>query len=202
MTTNKYQSGKIYKLTSEHTNKIYVGSTCKKLLSTRLSEHLCDYKRWKNGKRDYLTSFDIFELGSVQIALLENCICETKNELLSRERYWIEHHHDILFNKHIPIRTEEETRISGNEINKIYREINKDRIKQYKKELYENNKEIIAEKNKIYREANKDKLKQQNKEYHEANKDKIKQQRKEYNEANKAKISERNKKYYESKKNI
>ena len=46
-----YKYGKIYKITSEHTNKIYVGSTCKKLLSQRLTFHRKNYKKWKKEKK-------------------------------------------------------------------------------------------------------------------------------------------------------
>jgi hypothetical protein len=43
-----YQEGKIYKIISPLTDKIYVGSTTKKYLSERLCRHLCDYKRYLN----------------------------------------------------------------------------------------------------------------------------------------------------------
>ena len=41
---------------------------------------------------------------------------------------------------------------------------NKEIIKEYKKEYYENNKEILSEKNKIYRESNKEIINQKQKE--------------------------------------
>ena len=47
MEVNKYQQGKIYKLISSETDKIYIGSTCKKYLSQRLQDHKTDYKKWK-----------------------------------------------------------------------------------------------------------------------------------------------------------
>jgi hypothetical protein len=127
MTENKYQLGKIYKLTSEHTNKIYIGSTCEKL-SRRLICHISHHKRWKNGNGRYITSFVLFELGLVQITLLENCNCDTKNELLSKERYWIEHHRDIIVNKYIPTKTDEELREQRNELTKQYNNVNKYKI--------------------------------------------------------------------------
>ena len=45
-----YQNSKIYKLTSPHTNKIYIGSTTQKYLSDRKSGHIRDYKNYGNGK--------------------------------------------------------------------------------------------------------------------------------------------------------
>ena len=143
MTENKYQLGKIYKLTSEHTDKIYVGSTCKKLLSTRLSIHKNHYKRWKDGKCGYISSIVLFELGLVQISLLEDYSCNTKDELLARERYWIEQHRVILVNKNIPSRTDEEYKeyiIQYNQDNKYkineYKKANKEKKKEYNKQYY------------------------------------------------------------------
>ena len=138
---NRYQYGKIYKITSEHINKIYIGSTCKKLLSQRLAHHNADFKKWKNGKYPYVTSFVLFNLGSVQITLLEAYPCNTKDELLSKERYWIEQYKDIIINKQLPIITTEEK-------------------KEYFKEYRQENKEHIIEQQKEYRNNNKDKIKE------------------------------------------
>ena len=46
--------GKIYKIVSNQTDDIYIGSTCQKLLSTRLGKHRDDYKRWVEGKSNIL----------------------------------------------------------------------------------------------------------------------------------------------------
>jgi hypothetical protein len=153
MEINKYQLGKIYKLTSEHTDKIYIGSTCKKLLCQRLAAHSSDYKLWGEGKGKNISSFELFELGSVQITLLEAYPCETKDELLAKERYWIEKYKDIIVNNRIPITNSEEK-------------------KEIKKNYYKANKEHVNETHKKYREANKEKIKECKKKYYEANKEK------------------------------
>ena len=49
--TNKYSSGKIYKIESDVGDKIYIGSTVKKLLCDRMTGHRYDYKKWKNGDK-------------------------------------------------------------------------------------------------------------------------------------------------------
>ena len=185
MTENKYQFGKIYKLTSEHTNKIYVGSTCQELLNVRLKQHTYNYKRWKDKKGNYVTSYVLFELGLVQISLLEDYPCNTKEELISRERHWIELHLDILVNKNIPTRT-----------NKEYYEDNKEKEKERHKKYIEANKERHIEYTKQYNEANKEKRKQWN----EANKEKINEQRRKHYEANKDRIKEQKRQYYAAKK--
>ncbi len=54
---NKYQHGKIYKIISNQTNEIYIGSTIYKLLSERMRNHRSDYRKWKCGKYHWLSSF-------------------------------------------------------------------------------------------------------------------------------------------------
>lgn len=65
--TNRYNNGKIYKLISPHTDKIYVGSTCKERLCQRLASHRMNYKNWLKGEYSYTTSFKLFDLGDVEI---------------------------------------------------------------------------------------------------------------------------------------
>ena len=44
-----YQLGKIYKIVAG--DLMYIGSTCEPTLSRRLTNHVCDYKSWKNNKK-------------------------------------------------------------------------------------------------------------------------------------------------------
>ena len=158
-----YENAKIYKLVCNKTGMIYVGSTCQRLLCKRLSGHVANYKRWKNGKtNNYTTSFKIIENNDYYMELLEDVSCNSFDELAKKERRYIESIDCV--NKCIPIRTDKE-------------------YKQYKKQYREDNKEKINQKQKEYREANKDHYKQ----YREANKEKIKQQRKQYDQDNKEK---------------
>ena len=85
--SNKYQQGKIYKLTSIHTNEIYVGSTIRKYLCHRLGEHKYEYK---NKIDKNLSSSKLFKLGNVKIELIELYPCNSKKELIMREQYWID----------------------------------------------------------------------------------------------------------------
>jgi hypothetical protein len=64
-----YNNSKIYKIQSHVGEKIYIGSTTKKLLCDRMTGHRYDYKRWKNGDKSRVyKSFEMFdEYG------LENC---------------------------------------------------------------------------------------------------------------------------------
>jgi len=145
-----YSKGKIYKLVSNYTDDIYIGSTCN-TLSRRKGEHKCNYMRYIDGKGRYVSSFKLFEKGNVDVVLIEECSVHNKMELHRKEREYIEKL--VCVNKCIPGRTKKE-----------YDEVNKDK----RKEHYENN----IDKVKQYYIVNKDKAKK----YHEINKDKRNQQ--------------------------
>ena len=139
---NKLDKGKIYQIVDNTNNNIYIGSTCK-TLKERLSEHKCSYKRFLKGLFPIVKSFDILKNDDYQIELLENCDIKTKQELLARERYYIEN--NICLNKYIPGRTDKEWREANKDKHKQYRDANKDKIKIYCD---------------AYRDANKDKQKE------------------------------------------
>ena len=87
-----YENGKIYKIESYKGDMIYIGSTTKEYLSQRMDTHRSSYKRWKNGKCHFVTSFKIFDeygIENCHIVLLESVLCDSKDELMSREAYHI-----------------------------------------------------------------------------------------------------------------
>ena len=133
-----YELAKIYKIVCNITGLIYIGSTCKPILTRRLAKHRSDYKRFLNGYKLYLTSYEVLENNNYDIILIENVVCENKDALHSRERHYIESLECV--NKVIPGRSDKEYYID-----------NKDKIKEYIKI----NKNMIAEKKKIYRDKNK-----------------------------------------------
>lgn len=84
-----YKYGKVYKLTSEQTDKIYVGSTALKYLSQRLQKHKEMYAAFsKDQKHIKFYSYKLFELGDVKIELIEKFPCDAKTQLVEREEYW------------------------------------------------------------------------------------------------------------------
>jgi hypothetical protein len=193
-----YSHSKIYKIIDNTNGNIYIGSTTQSL-SQRLGGHKREYKRYCNGRHNFVSSFEILKNDNYEIVLIEEVNCENKEQLHKIERKHIETNKCV--NLYIPTRTKEE-----------YYESNKDEKKEWNKEYYESNKDKILEKNKEWYEANKDKIleynvlnkdkiKQKHKEWCEANKDKIKQKQKEYYEENKDKYKkEYNKEYYEANK--
>ena len=164
---NKFQRGKIYTIRSHKTPLIYVGSTCQRHLSSRMTGHRSAFKAYKNGKGSYLNSFDIFEVDeNCYIELYEYYPCNTDLELRKREGEVIRELDCV--NKHIAGRTKKE-----------WDEENKEKRREWAKEYYEDNKEQIKAKSKQYRERNKDKLKAKKKQYRANNKERINAKKKE-----------------------
>lgn len=152
-----YQNGKIYTLRSHQTDNIYIGSTIEKL-SSRMAKHRCDYKRWKEGTMNYVTSFEILQYDDCYIELLEIYPCNCKMELEQREGKFIREMDCV--NKLVAGRNKKE-----------YNKENKVQIAGWKKEYYEKNKQKFVEYNKEYYKENKGKLKEYNKEYYKKNKE-------------------------------
>jgi len=121
-----FQSGKIYKLVSSSTDKIYIGSTIR-TLDSRLYEH----KTKTNQSSSRLFGNDM------DIVLIENYPCNSRYELEVRERYWIENTENVV-NKTIPTRTRKEHYNDNietlREYAREYRNINKDDINRKKRE--------------------------------------------------------------------
>ena len=88
-----YQNGKIYKITADETDKVYIGSTTKKTVAMRMAKHRSAYKCWKtDNSKNYTTSYEILQYPSAVITLVELVPCNTKDELTARERFHIENH--------------------------------------------------------------------------------------------------------------
>ena len=152
-----YENAKIYKLVCNKTGMIYVGSTCQRLLCKRLSGHVANYKRWKNGKtNNYTTSFKIIENNDYYMELLENVSCSGFDDLIKKERHYIESIDCV--NKYIPGRTPEEYYSDNKEVIKQYREDNKEIMKDYHKQYREDNKEVITQYAKQHYKNNKEKI--------------------------------------------
>jgi hypothetical protein len=121
----KYNKGKIYQIEpiQEHDeNDKYIGSTTKTYLSERMSQHRYGYHKYKSHNFQRSTLYDLFDkygIENCQIILKEECNCNTKDELISREAHYIRN--EPCINKRIEDRTDEEKRIRNNAIkNKSY----------------------------------------------------------------------------------
>lgn len=133
--------GKIYKLFVEGEEDIYIGSTCKSL-KERLNNHKKNYRKYLNNEEKINYSFKLFEkyeIDNVKIALLEELEFVDKKELYNLESHYIKNNINCV-NKNIPGRT----------------------VKQYRRD----NKQILNDKNKLYYQINKDKINERQKTKH------------------------------------
>lgn len=198
MTEPRYQNGKIYKLVSNITDKIYIGSTCVSL-AKRLYGHKKKFEQFKNGTRDNCSSSkELFEIDpNIKIILIEDFPCRSKNELERRERFHIET--NVCVNKTIPTRTNkeyyEQNRDKISEKRKEYREQNKDKISEKDREKYEQNKDEVLARNREYYQQHKGEVLAHIKEYQKANRDKILTRKRQYREQHKGEINARQREY-------
>ena len=128
---NKYQNGKIYLIYSKKYPIMYYGSTCK-TIQERLNKHEDDYKRFLNGKKECITSYNIIELGNYDILLVEEYPCNSKKELEAREAHYIRNNFHLCVNKRIAGRTYKE-----------WYDDNREKMRKYHREDYKDNKEEI-----------------------------------------------------------
>ena len=128
--------GRIYKITSINTDKIYIGSTTKSL-TARLRRHEIDYKAFQNGKQHFIKSYDILEKENYDIELLEEIEYDAKTELFKREGYYIRKHRDICVNKCIAGRTDKQYRTDNADKKRQYYKDNMVKIKEQQSEKFE-----------------------------------------------------------------
>ncbi len=95
--------GKVYILTSQLTEKCYIGSTTYQYLSQRFNTHRIDYKE---GTKDYQGLFGYDKEGNYiepDISLIDEVQADTKEELkeiLTKcEQEWIDLYEDLCINK-------------------------------------------------------------------------------------------------------
>ena len=106
-------TGRIYKIVSPNTHKIYVGSTFD-TLSQRFRHHTYE---WRNKKR-CCTVKEVLDAGDFKIELLEEIEVENKSELRMKEQEWAEKLSNIIVNKNKAFSTLEQTKQLRNENNK------------------------------------------------------------------------------------
>jgi hypothetical protein len=167
-----YSKGKIYKIVSDSTDKMYIGSTTQ-LLCQRYGDHKKSYNKFLSGEYHFVSSFEILDKGDSQIFLIEKYPCSSNEELLSRERHWIEQFKDKVVNRYLPIRTNEEIKEIKNKQLRERRAANPEQFRMYDKKRYNKTREHRVEYQKKYYEDNKESVKECRKKYLENNKEKV-----------------------------
>ena len=164
----KYEKGKIYKLCCKDTSvtEIYIGSTLNQYRRKCEHKRKCENKRKCNDPNNKIYNFPVYQFirdnggfDNWDLIILEEYPAKNKNDLLWKEREWIEKLKPTL-NSQRPIITTEELRGLKRENQKNY---------------YENNKEKVRESDKKYRKNNPEKIRQIAKKYYQENKEKIKE---------------------------
>ena len=116
-----FGKGKIYKITNDYNDDVYVGSTCD-LLTKRFSNHKNDSKNDKKQGRPIYKLMNEIGFERFRIELIEEYQCQDKYQLRQREGHFIRELGTL--NQRIAGRTRQE-----------------DDRKEYSKEYRENNKE-------------------------------------------------------------
>ena len=157
---NRYEKGKIYRITNNDYNKFYIGSTCESL-SQRMANHRRNYNHYLNDKQKYSTVVSLFNeygLENCKIELIENYPCNSKEELLKREGYFIASMECV--NRCQSGRTTKEYK-------EFYNPLNQEKIKTGLKEWYERTKEERQPKLQKYRDEHKEEQREYMKQYRE-----------------------------------
>jgi len=130
----------------------YVGSTIKDL-PQRLSEH--KYSAKSNQKYKFASSV-LWECedNEPEIKCLEEVCCETKQELLERERYWLDQYVEAVNKKAPMLSPEEQHERTKATLLKCYYNKREERIQKHK-EWLEANKDHVAEYNAGRKDINK-----------------------------------------------
>ena len=157
-----YQQGKIYKIVCHVSGFTYYGSTCEPTLARRLHQHKLAFQNHKD--KPLCLSHKVLENDSYGIFLVENFPCNNKDELRTRERFYVENMDCV--NKCMPIRFEGEQSI-------------------WFKEYYENNKQKMLDNHKTYYLEHKSEISEYQKQYRQKNKEKSNEYKKRYNEKKK-----------------
>jgi len=175
-----FTKAKIYKITNDYNDEVYIGSTCNKL-TKRFSQHRSNCKNEDKKKRPLYSLMNEIGETRFRIQLICDYPCEDKYQLKQKEGEYIRNLGTL--NKQIAGRTQQQY---NEEHKEYYQEVKKKSAEKHKEEnivrkqlFYINNKERILQRQKELYEQNKEKINAKKKEYYEKNKDKLNAQSKE-----------------------
>ncbi len=183
-----YSNGKIYKIVSNQTDLIYVGSTTQSL-SQRKATHL-------SSRYNTCSSREILQYEDARIILIEKYSCNDNEELKQREQYFMDKFRAEGFKLVNNNRAFGLDLQRANNRKKDYYENNKEFLKEIHKEWREDNKEKDNERKKKWSKNNQEKVKETQKEYYQKNKEKVKEKTKEYQKQNKEKLNQQKRDNY------
>lgn len=107
--------GFIYKVSSQDSEKYYIGSTTRSL-DSRLSAHQSGLKLFDQGRNTYNSCYEVLRCGRPYISLLEEVWCQDVSELRRKEGEYQKKHKDEIVNIRISGRTDKEWRLDNPEV--------------------------------------------------------------------------------------
>ena len=122
-----YSKGKIYKITNDYNDDVYIGSTCDTLVK-RFSSHRNQSKQYDKRNRLLYVLMNDIGVERFRIELIEDYPCVDKYQLLQREAYYIRQNTENNLNMYIPDRTVKEYL-------ETYYTTNSEQIKAQKREV-------------------------------------------------------------------
>lgn len=132
-------NGKVYKLVSDKSDIIYIGSTIFDI-EDRLRKHMLDYEFYKKRSYHYCSSYEVLKNGDCRVILLEDKI--NKKELLEKESIYLNENQNKCVNVMDPLSKRkfydntEETKKRQLASNKYMIRLVCDEIKNSNKKLY------------------------------------------------------------------
>lgn len=135
-----HNNGKVYKLWSDLSDCLYIGSTCQPL-HKRLSVH----KSYIKGERTKTHIAMKDHLESLKIELIESFPCRSREELNAREGEHYRNNRDTVLNTNIPGRTcpqwKQDNKQTLKTNRQMWNERNKHKLFEYNRRWKENNPE-------------------------------------------------------------
>ena len=150
---NKYQNGKIYKITDNAYTECYIGSTTQPLCN-RMADHRKKYNQYKRGDFHFITLFRLFDkygLDNCKIELVEDVSCDRKEHLRKVE------------GEHISRTDCINRRVEGRSKKQYYLE-HIDDVKKYLKNYYDERRDAFIDKQANYYDVNRDKINERKRE--------------------------------------
>ena len=152
MASKSYSNGKVYCIRNIIDDDIYVGSTTQPL-SKRMSKHRIDMKGYKKDRMLY-TKMNELGADKFYIELIEECPCDTLEQLRKREGHFIREMGTL--NYLIAGRTKKDWTIE-----------NIEHVKENAKKYYEENKERILSRNRQWDKEHSEKVKEYKRKWYE-----------------------------------
>ena len=157
--SQNFQKAKIYKITSDYNDDVYVGSTCNSLVR-RFIQHKSDSKNEKYHNRPIYKLINEIGFERFRIQLICDYPCEDKYQLRQKEGEYIKNIGNLNL-------------LQAGRTIKEYREDNKEKLEEWKKQYFEDNKDIIRAKYRQYDQEHKEERKLYKAKYIQENKEKI-----------------------------